>query len=66
MAMPRLAAGTSFMRWPSIIMSPPEIGSSPAIIRSSVDFPQPEGPTNTVNSPGSITRSMPWMTSISP
>ncbi len=39
------AAGTSFMRWPSISRSPPVIGSSPAIMRSSVDLPQPEGPT---------------------
>ncbi len=46
--------GTSFMRWPSISSAPPEISSSPAIIRSSVDLPQPEGPTKTANSPGSI------------
>ena len=66
MAMPRLAAGTSFMRWPSITRSPPVIGSSPAIMRSSVDLPQPDGPTKTVNSPGSMVRSTPWITSMSP
>lgn len=30
------------------------IGSSPAMMRSSVDFPQPEGPTSTQNSPSSM------------
>jgi len=34
--------------WPSLI------SSSPAIIRSSVDFPHPDGPTRTTNSPSSI------------
>jgi hypothetical protein len=32
-------------------MSPPEISSSPATMRNSVDLPQPEGPTMTTNSP---------------
>src|SRR5690606_21562619 len=66
MAMPRFAAGTSFMRSPSIRRFPPVIGSSPAIIRSSVDFPQPEGPTKTTNSPGSTSRSTPCTTCTSP
>jgi hypothetical protein len=30
--------------------------SSPAIILSSVDFPQPDGPTSTMNSPSSMRR----------
>src|SRR5262249_49907591 len=35
----------------------PRVRSSrPAINRSSVDLPQPEGPTNTTNSPSSISR----------
>ena len=42
------------------------IASRPAIMRSSVDLPQPEGPTKTANSPGSIVRSMPWMTGTVP
>src|SRR3954468_18046110 len=38
----------------------PEVGSSsPAMMRSSVDLPQPDGPTRTVNSPSSTYRSMP-------
>jgi hypothetical protein len=32
-------------------MSPDVMSSSPTIILSSVDFPQPEGPTRIMNSP---------------
>jgi hypothetical protein len=35
-------------------ISPPVIVSSPAIMRSSVDLPQPEGPTMTTNSPSAM------------
>ena len=35
---------------PPIARTPDVISSSPAIMRSSVDFPHPEGPTNTINS----------------
>ena len=31
----------------------------PAMVRSRVDLPQPEGPTSTVNSPEGTSRSMP-------
>src|SRR3979411_662056 len=42
----------------------PEVKSSrPAIIRNRVDFPHPEGPTNTVKDPSSTVRLMPWITS---
>ena len=37
--------------------------SSPAMMVSSVDLPQPDGPTSTMNSPLSISRSMPFSTS---
>src|SRR4029434_11061977 len=47
-------------------ISPDVMASSPAIIRSSVDLPQPDGPTNTTNSPERIARSMPWITRVSP
>ena len=40
--------------------------SSPAIIRSSVDLPQPDGPTRTMNSPSAMSRSMPLTASTSP
>ena len=42
-------------------ISPPEISSRPAIMRSRVVFPQPEGPTSTVKLPwgmASVTSSM--------
>src|ERR1700730_13680926 len=48
---------------PPIWISPELKSSSPAIIRSKVDLPQPEGPTNTVKDPSSTVRSMPWITS---
>src|SRR5262249_22456522 len=38
----------------------------PAIIRSNVDLPQPEGPTRTTNSPSRIEMSTPWMTAVAP
>src|SRR3954447_26664589 len=40
-----------------IQISPPVISSRPAIIRSSVDLPQPDGPTSTMNSPLAIVNS---------
>jgi hypothetical protein len=40
--------------------------SSPAIIRSKVDLPQPEGPTSTTNSPSRMEMSTPWMTAVAP
>src|SRR5258708_537908 len=46
--------------------SPPEISSSPAIIRSRVLLPQPEGPTRTQNSPSAIETSTPCTTSVEP
>lgn len=36
---------------------PSEISSKPAIIRKVVDFPQPDGPTNTINSLSLISKS---------
>jgi hypothetical protein len=43
-------------------ISPPLISSSPATMRSSVDLPQPDGPTMTTNSPSAISAFTPWMT----
>lgn len=56
MPMPRSEGGTSFMRFSPISSSPEVMSSSPAIMRSSVDLPQPDGPTNTTNSPSSMVR----------
>src|SRR5215211_540587 len=41
-----------------IFTSPSEMSSSPAIIRSAVDFPDPDGPTRIMNSPSLMSRSM--------
>src|SRR5919198_4493755 len=56
MAMPRSAAATAFIGLPPISNSPDVITSSPAIMRSSVDLPQPDGPTKTSSSRSSATR----------
>src|SRR5258708_4114810 len=66
MARPRSAGPISFTRWPSICSSPPEICSRPAIMRSRVDLPQPDGPTNTTNSRSAMSRSMPLIAWIGP
>ena len=66
MAMPRFDGGTSLTTSPPILSVPLVMSSSPAISRSSVDFPQPEGPTKTTNSPSSISRSTPLITSTVP
>src|SRR5580704_6380866 len=60
MAMSRSRGGTSFTTSPPIQISPEVISSSPAIMRSVVDLPQPDGPTSTTNSSSSISRSMPF------
>jgi hypothetical protein len=43
---------------PPISSSPSVMSSRPAIIRSAVDFPQPEGPTRIMNSPSLMSRFM--------
>ena len=47
-------------------ISPPLMFSSPAIMRSNVDLPQPDGPTSTVNEPSAISMSTPCSTAVSP
>src|SRR5918997_5113620 len=56
--MSRSRGASSFTRSPPMISSPSEMSSRPAIIRSAVDFPQPDGPTRIMNSPSPISRSM--------
>ena len=56
MAMSRFFAGTSLTTVPSIATVPEVIGSSPATIRRTEDFPQPDGPSSTMNSPSVIVR----------
>ena len=64
--MSRSFGGTRLTTLPPIAISPSVISSSPAIIRSSVDLPQPEGPTSTQNSPSAIAMSTPRMTCVEP
>ena len=66
MAMPRLAGGRLSTTWPPMLMCPEVCVSSPAMIRSSVDLPQPEAPTKTMNSPSAMSRSTPLSTSVLP
>ena len=66
MAISRWLGGTRLTRLPSIRMSPEVASSRPAMIRRSVDFPQPEGPTKTQNSPSATSRSTPLITSVVP
>src|SRR3954470_2202838 len=63
MAMSRSLGGISLTTRPPISIVPPVGLSSPATMLSSVDLPQPEGPTSTVNSPLSMSRSIPFSTS---
>src|SRR4051795_8947235 len=63
--MSRSFGGTSLTTSPPIMMSPPEMSSSPAIMRSVVDLPQPDGPTSTTNSWSAMSRSMPRTASTS-
>ena len=66
MAMPRSDGSAKVTSSPSIRILPSLTVSSPAIIRKSVDLPEPEAPTNTTNSPLSMVRSTPLMTSTVP
>ena len=50
----------------SIAIVPAVISSRPASIRSSVDLPQPEGPTSTMNSPSWMSKLKLWMTFVVP
>src|SRR5258708_5193884 len=47
---------------PPMLISPSLTTSSPAIILSRVDLPQPEGPTSTTNSPSSMSTLTPGIT----
>jgi hypothetical protein len=58
----RSFGSTSFTRLPAIATSPSVMVSRPAIMRSSVDLPQPEGPTITMNSPSAMVVVTPWIT----
>ena len=54
--MSRSFGGRSLTIRSPMLMVPPVISSSPAMDRSAVDLPHPEGPTNTMNSPSVMSR----------
>src|SRR5262249_12055474 len=54
MAMSRALAGKSVTSRLSMTIAPFVTCSRPAMMRSSVDFPQPDGPTSTRNSPSAM------------
>src|SRR3954452_18355907 len=66
MERPRPEGGVSETFLPSIEISPEVKSSRPAIRRSNVDLPQPEGPTKTMNSPFLMSRLAPGMMTTSP
>ena len=56
MARLRSRGSFSLTRFPSMSMSPEVMSSRPTIMRSRVDFPQPDGPTRITNSPSATSR----------
>ncbi|MNT39854.1 hypothetical protein D3C72_1761340 [compost metagenome] len=66
MEMRRLAGG-SCVTSRSPMWMVPEVGeSSPAIMRSVVDLPQPDGPSRTVKLPAGTVKLTPWIAAAPP
>ena len=59
MAMSRSFGGRLLTTRSPMRISPAVMFSRPAIMRSKVDLPQPDGPTSTTNSPSPIEMSTP-------
>ena len=66
MAMSRSAGSTSLTSLPPMLIVPAVMVSRPAIMRSSVDLPQPEGPSSTVNEPSGMPSDTPFTASTPP
>src|SRR5580704_16835427 len=66
MAMSRSFGATALTILPSMRISPSLALSSPAMMASSVDLPQPDGTTSAMNSPVCASRSIPLRTSTEP
>src|SRR4051794_18266312 len=66
MAMFRSLGSTSLTTRSPILMTPALGCSSPAMMASSVDFPQPDGPSSTMNSPSSTASEIPSSTDTAP
>ncbi len=56
--MSRWRGASSVTSLPPMLIEPAVTSSSPAIMRNSVDFPHPDGPTSTMNSPSRTARLM--------
>src|SRR6476646_8646324 len=54
MPKPRRSGGSVSIRSSSSLIEPPDNGSNPAMQLSAVDLPQPDGPSNAMNSPRRI------------
>src|SRR6266567_8935051 len=59
MATPRRDGGSQVTSRPAMVTVPESGVSSPAMIRSVVDFPHPEGPSSTAKRPGSAVKLTP-------
>ena len=66
MAMSRSAGSTSLTILPPMLILPAVTVSRPAIMRRSVDLPQPEGPSSTVNEPSGMPSDTPFTASTPP
>ena len=62
----RLCAGIRSRSWPSTSMRPDSGVSKPAIERSSVVLPQPDGPSSAKNSLSAMSSEMPCRATVSP
>ena len=63
---PHCATKGSIQRHRARPIRPFGVGPKPAMARSSVDFPEPDGPKKAKNSPGRISRSTPFKTLVLP
>ena len=66
MPMSRRCTGMWVTSSPPTVMRPPSGSSKPAIMRSVVVLPQPDGPSSAKNSPGATVRSMRSTTRVLP
>src|SRR5690606_38096654 len=66
MAMSRSEGSTSFTTCPPMATVPLVTVSSPAIMRSRVDLPQPDGPTSTQKCPSGTSKVTPFTASTLP
>ncbi len=66
MPMPRSLGSSQVTFLPLMKIWPSDTSSSPAMQLSSVDLPQPEGPSSTRNSPSAMSRSSDFNTCTAP